>query len=75
MNKVNGKKKKSSPWAASLWRKGLNLALTKLPMREKGDLKYSTKLSQEENDLEVPNELSIESTFLGKKGLSLGERD
>ncbi len=49
------KKKKSNPWAASLWRKGLNLALTKLPMREKGDLEYSTKLSQEEKDLKVPN--------------------
>ncbi len=61
------KKKKNSPWPASLWRKRLNLALTKLPMREKGDLEYSTKLSQEENDLEVSNSLSIRSTFLGEK--------
>ncbi len=66
MNKVN-EKKKNSPWPASLWRKRLNLALTKLPMREKGDLEYSTKLSQEENDLEVSNSLSIRSTFLGEK--------
>jgi len=36
-------------------------------MREKGDLEYSTKLSQEENDLEVSNSLSIRSTFLGEK--------
>jgi hypothetical protein len=32
-----------------------------------GDLEYSTKLSQEENDLEVSNSLSIRSTFLGEK--------
>jgi hypothetical protein len=74
MNKVN--EKKSNPWAASLWRKGLNLALTKLPMREKGIWNtqpgYPRKKMIWKSQISCPlDQLSLgKKTFFGRTGLS-----
>ncbi len=75
MNKVNGKKK-SSPWPASLWRKRLNLALTKLPMREKGiwntQPSYPRKKMIWKSQIHCPSDqLSLgKKTFFGRMGLN-----